>query len=57
MTRVKKIKKKMNAGGCSSIMGGAENKKKERQGARVGLVCNRVWAGSTHEPRVGSGGV
>ena len=36
MTRVKKIKKKMNAGGCSSIMGGAENKKKRKTGGARG---------------------
>jgi len=42
--------------GCSNITGGAENKKKEGQGARVGL-WTLGWAGSTHEPWVGSGEV
>jgi len=44
-------------GGCSSIMGGTESKKKKRRiGARV-WALNWVWAGSTHEPWVGSGEV
>jgi len=34
-------------------MGGAEKNKKRKE-ARVGLVCNWVWAGLTHELRVGS---
>jgi len=47
----------MNAGGCSSVMGVKKIKrKKQERGARMGL-WNWVWAGSTHEPRVGSGGV
>jgi len=43
--------------GCSSIMGGAENKiKKENRGRALGL-WNWVWAGLTHESWVGSGEV
>ena len=48
----------MQGEGCSSIMGGAENKwsnlglKGER---RAGLAAN--GSGLTHEPWVGSGGV
>jgi len=53
--KAKKNEQKMNEcrGGCSSIMGGAENKLKKEGGVH-GPVCKRIWAGSTHELWVGS---